>query len=93
MSNFKLNIALNNEAMLAHSDLAETLVRLAERVGSAGAVEGFVKDANGNTVGSWEIYDEDDNDSEPYENDVAFDSDTLASAGYGTDEDYGYYGE
>jgi hypothetical protein len=28
-----------------------------------------------------------------FRNDVEADADTLASAGYGTDEDYGYYGE
>jgi hypothetical protein len=38
-----------------------------------------------------ECYDEDE---EPRENmtDVEADADTLASAGFGTDEDYGYYG-
>ena len=29
----------------------------------------------------------------PEEDDVWADADTLASAGWGTDEDYGYYGE
>ena len=28
-----------------------------------------------------------------FRNDVEADADTLASAGYGTDEDYGYYGD
>ncbi len=50
-------------------------------------------------------YDEDGDDMSEYEgedscerednfrDDVDADADTLASAGYGTDEDYGYYGE
>lgn len=32
-------------------------------------------------------------DDEPYEDDVWADSDTLSSAGWGTDEDYGYFGD
>jgi len=35
-------------------------------------------------------------DADDYEDnmtDVEADADTLASAGYGTDEDYGYFGE
>ena len=36
---------------------------------------------------SWE------EDTEDTMTDVEADADTLASAGYGTDEDYGYYGE
>jgi hypothetical protein len=35
----------------------------------------------------------DEEATEPYEDDVWADADTLAGAGYGTDEDYGYYGE
>jgi hypothetical protein len=31
-------------------------------------------------------------DAEPLEDDVWADSQTLASAGWGTDEDYGYFG-
>lgn len=39
--------------------------------------------------------DDDDDDHEPrfYEDDVWADSNALASAGWGTDEDYGYYGD
>lgn len=33
-----------------------------------------------------------DDDTEPWEDDVWADADALASAGWGTDEDYGYYG-
>jgi hypothetical protein len=35
----------------------------------------------------------DDQHDEPYEDDVWHDADALSSAGYGMDEDYGYYGE
>jgi len=38
-----------------------------------------------------DCWDEEPSD-EPYEDDVWADSDTLAGAGYGTDEDYGYFG-
>lgn len=42
-------------------------------------------------------YDDDEyddmGDDEPYMSDVEADADTLASAGWGTDEDYGYYGD
>lgn len=34
----------------------------------------------------------DDDDHEPYEDDVWADHQTLISAGWGDDEDYGYYG-
>jgi len=36
----------------------------------------------------WEADDYEDNMT-----DVEADADTMASAGYGTDEDYGYFGE
>ena len=37
--------------------------------------------------------DEDDFDREPIEDDMWADSNALASAGWGTDEDYGFYGD
>jgi len=37
-------------------------------------------------------YEYDDDDTEPWEDDVWADADALASAGWGTDEDYGYFG-
>jgi len=39
--------------------------------------------------------DDPEEDSEPRDawTDADYDADTLASAGWGTDEDYGYYGE
>ena len=42
---------------------------------------------------SMDAYDGRDQQDEGYQmSDVEADSDTLASAGYGTDEDYGFYG-
>ena len=53
--------------------------------------------------GVWEVTDEGvpnyptypvmEGDTEDGMSDVEADADTLASAGYGTDEDYGYYGD
>ena len=44
-----------------------------------------------------EYYEEDeyygDEEYDGFRDDVEADADTLASAGWGTDEDYGYYGE
>ena len=37
--------------------------------------------------------DEDDVEDEPWEDPVQADAETLAMAGWGTDEDYGYYGD
>lgn len=38
------------------------------------------------------VYDSNDEDNIPFDmDDVSADADTLASAGYGTDEDYGSY--
>ena len=34
-----------------------------------------------------------DEPEDQFRNDVEADADTLASAGWGTDEDYGYYGD
>ncbi len=44
----------------------------------------------------WGSEDEVDYEDEPWDgfrDDVEADADALASAGYGTDEDYGYYGD
>jgi hypothetical protein len=38
-------------------------------------------------------FDNDEADTEDGMSDVEADADTLASAGHGTDEDYGYYGD
>lgn len=39
-----------------------------------------------------DLHDEEMLDDEPYMDAVEADADALASAGWGTDEDYGYYG-
>jgi hypothetical protein len=42
----------------------------------------------------WDSDDDDDDfGREPIESDVWADSNALASAGWGTDEDYGFYGD
>lgn len=43
----------------------------------------------GEAMEGWDDYDVD----EPSDDDVGMDADALASAGWGTDEDYGYYGD
>ena len=40
-----------------------------------------------------DYYGHEDDEPNDFRDDVEADADTLASAGYGTDEDYGYYGE
>jgi hypothetical protein len=63
-----------------------------EEVRGTFAAEPADEDAyvDGNDVS--EYADEHDEPSDGFRNDVEADADTLASAGYGTDEDYGYYG-
>ena len=39
-----------------------------------------------------EFYDESEPREDHFRDDVEADADALAGAGYGTDEDYGYYG-
>lgn len=43
--------------------------------------------------GSSDEDEDEDEGSDGFRDDVEADADTLASAGYGTDEDYGYYGD
>jgi hypothetical protein len=74
--------------------VAEALRAVADRVTAQD--EGIIRDANGHTVGEWAFEEDADEDAE-YEgqqmSDVEADADALASAGWGTDEDYGYYGD
>ena len=58
-----------------------------------GCCGGFDNDT-GNDVSEFDAEREMDYRDEPEDNmtDVEADADTLASAGYGTDEDYGYFG-
>ena len=56
----------------------------------AGEVNGYVE--FNETTGLFDVFR--DEDSEPWESfDLSDDADALASAGMGTDEDYGYYGD
>jgi hypothetical protein len=52
MNEFKLVITIGNDAMLDPSDVAERLHIVADLL-EQGCVEGSIKDANGNTVGSF----------------------------------------
>lgn len=58
-----------------------------------GAIEG-----DGSDFGFWATYDDDFEDEEPderdqFRDDVEADADVLRMAGFGTEEDYGYFGE
>lgn len=90
MSNFTLSIELGNVAMASAEMVADALRAVADRVTAQD--EGLIRDANGNTVGEW-AFEEDADEDEDYEpSDAGADAEWLASAGHGTDEDYGYYG-
>jgi len=59
---FQLNIDLGNDAMQDHHDVAKALRTVADRLSkftstgwSPYALDGKIKDDNGNTVGSWEV--------------------------------------
>lgn len=49
---FKLTIRLGNDAMQTREDVAEALVRVAEKL-RAGLETTTIRDLNGNTVGEW----------------------------------------
>src|SRR3954451_2314377 len=51
---FELNIAMGNAAMSSADDVADALVKIAQRLRS-GETEGKVQDGNGNTAGEWEL--------------------------------------
>ena len=59
---FKLEIALENDAMQDQHDVAVALKEVAGRLGKLVSsnfgpygLEGKIKDRNGSTVGSWEV--------------------------------------
>ena len=64
---FKLEIELGNDAMQDRDDVGHELYRLSKRLMGAEAFEPgdgeLVRDANGNTVGKWEVTE----DREPLE--------------------------
>lgn len=90
MSNFTLSIELGNVAMASAEMVADALRAVADRVTEQDF--GNIRDANGNTVGEWS-FEEDDDDEDSERDDEGADAEWLASAGHGTDEDYGYYGD
>lgn len=95
MSNFTLSIELGNVAMASAEMVADALRAVADRVDGAGhgtQDAGLIHDINGNTVGEW-AFEEDDDDEDSERDDEGADAEWLASAGHGTDEDYGYYGD
>jgi len=74
------------------SDLFDALDACAPAGFYFGAIEG-----DGSDFGFWRVEDDDDYEDEeprehdPYRDDVEADAATLASVGWGTDEDYGMY--
>jgi hypothetical protein len=55
---FKLKIEMGNAAMMRRGHIAGALRRIADTVGARlgnGAIEGIIRDYNGNTVGQWEF--------------------------------------
>ena len=48
---------------------------------------------DGATGWEWGQLEDGDYEPDPFLTDAEADADVLASAGYGTDEDYGYFGE
>ena len=97
MSNFEVNINLGNVAMATREDIANALHEIAHRLQYTAETGKVILDANGNTIGNWWlVLDDEDDDTESEDDgqgdDVWADSDALASAGHGTDEDYGFYG-
>ena len=54
MSKFTLSITLGNDAMRTPADIATALHRVARILETSdGETRGTIRDANGNTVGSW----------------------------------------
>ncbi len=91
MSKFTLSIELGNVAMATTEMVADALRAVADRVTAQDA--GIIRDINGNTVGEWEFEEDSDDDEDTERDDAGADGEWLASAGHGTDEDYGYYGD
>lgn len=53
---FKLEIRTGNDAMDSSDDVADALHKLADQLADhMGALDGLVRDANGNTVGEWTL--------------------------------------
>lgn len=52
---FTLRIDLGNAAMQTREDVAEALGNIAENIAFSTHESGTIRDANGNSVGSWEL--------------------------------------
>ena len=50
---FTLTITLGNAAMQTRADVGEALMNIGENVAFSVGDTGTIRDANGNTVGSW----------------------------------------
>lgn len=55
MDTFVLRIQLGNHAMETAENVAEALRHVADQIEATGELAGRVRDANGNTVGSYEV--------------------------------------
>jgi hypothetical protein len=52
---FTLTLELGNEAMQTLDDIADTLRELADKLSTSYDTEGKVRDANGNTIGTFVV--------------------------------------
>jgi hypothetical protein len=55
LEKFQLAIELDNDAIQTAADVASALTRTADDILAHGLVAGVIRDANGNTVGTWEF--------------------------------------
>lgn len=55
LEKFHLAIELDTDAMQTSADIASALTRTVDDILSGGLVAGVIRDANGNTVGTWEF--------------------------------------
>lgn len=60
---FQLTIKLGNEAMQGPDDIAHALMLIGENIGIKRATQGSILDANGNTVGDYQVLDTADADA------------------------------
>jgi len=55
LEKFRLAIELDTDAMRTAADPAHALTRTADDILACGLVAGVIRDANGETVGTWEF--------------------------------------
>lgn len=58
-TNFWLSIECGNDAMRTYEDIAEALRKVADRIEN-GTREGRIRDTNGNSVGGFEVVEEEE---------------------------------